>query len=165
MRTPFTLKVFRLLIILAWALVPTILAGRLFAAEAEAIRNVDNAITTTIRPPAPALATTEPGLAPYLGVNLATNRSGQLILAGIADESPAARAGLQAGDIVTKVAGKAIRDVTLFREWLQQQSPGDAVEVSVKRGGKGVQDRAHARYGESSFETERTAWLCGVDLW
>ncbi len=111
-------------------------ATPLMASQPELPRTVLTAVTTTIRPSAAATTSSESGVTPYLGVNLMTNRSGQLVLGGIDDDSPAAMAGLQVDDVLTKVAGKIFRDAASLCTWIQQQSPGDTVELSVKRAGK-----------------------------
>ena len=109
----------------------------LFAAQTETLRTVQTAVTTSIKTSV-AGKTSESGQIPYLGVNLSTNRNGLLIVNAINTESPAAQAGLQPDDILIKADGKNIRDLASFREWLLLQSPGDTVELSVKRGGKTV---------------------------
>lgn len=79
---------------------------------------------------------TAAGLTPYLGVNLSTNRSGQLVLRGVDGDSPAAKAGLQVDDILTKAGGETFRDAAALRVWLQQRSPDEVIELTVKRGGR-----------------------------
>lgn len=94
------------------------------------------AITATIRPSATASKTEELGLTPYLGINVTTNSSGQLTVSSVAAESPAAKAGIRVSDVLTKVAGKAFREAEALRNWVHEQSPGDSVELVVKRSGK-----------------------------
>jgi len=57
-------------------------------------------------------------------------------LAGVFDNSPAARAGLQKGDLLVRMAGETISDLTGFTRVLRAHSPGDLVEVEVRRDGR-----------------------------
>ncbi|HSH96211.1 MAG TPA: M6 family metalloprotease domain-containing protein, partial [Roseimicrobium sp.] len=114
---------------------------RLQAAGSEETRTVHTAITTTIQTATSTTTINKSGeipSAPYLGVNLATNRSGQLMVAGVDDDSPAAKAGVQINDIISKVSGKSFADTASLRTWIQQRSPGDAVEIALRRNGKTV---------------------------
>ncbi len=56
-------------------------------------------------------------------------------LAGVFDNSPAARAGLQKGDILIRMAGQEIVDLAGFTRILRAHAPGDLVEVEILRNG------------------------------
>ena len=56
-------------------------------------------------------------------------------LAGVFDGSPAARAGLQKGDVLVRMAGEPIADLAGFTRVLRAHDPGDLVEVEVRRDG------------------------------
>ncbi|MCS6802010.1 MAG: trypsin-like peptidase domain-containing protein [Chloroflexota bacterium] len=74
----------------------------------------------------------------WLGITAATaqpNSSGVEIAEVIAG-SPAARAGLSRGDIITSVAGKPVRDVNELRRVLEEQRVGQTVTVEFTRGGR-----------------------------
>jgi serine protease Do len=49
-------------------------------------------------------------------------------------DSPAARAGLKVGDIVLKVNGRDIKVSAAFRRWVSEATPGDTLNLQVKRG-------------------------------
>jgi putative serine protease PepD len=79
----------------------------------------------------------------YVGVSLnaqvqggaaisTTSQSGQPIAPG----GPAAKAGLQPGDLITAVNGKKITSVNDFVGTIATYSPGDTVTLTVKRGGE-----------------------------
>ena len=51
-------------------------------------------------------------------------------------DSAAEKAGIQLGDVITKIAGKKTDDVAYLRYELYQHSAGDEVEVTVLRDGK-----------------------------
>ena len=55
-------------------------------------------------------------------------------LGGITDESPAFKAGLKTGDIITKFDGKDVKTYDDMVEMLNKKKPGDEVEVVVQRG-------------------------------
>lgn len=55
-------------------------------------------------------------------------------LGGVTDGSPAAKAGLQAGDIIIKFGDKKISNIYDFTYALGDYVPGDKVNVIVKRG-------------------------------
>ncbi len=55
-------------------------------------------------------------------------------LGGVTDGSPAAKAGLQAGDIITQFGEKKISNIYDFTYALGDYVPGDKVKVLVKRG-------------------------------
>ncbi len=101
-------------------------------------KTVETAIPVTIRPSTSANKAEAIGLTPYLGLTLTTNRKGQLMVESVAHASPAAKAGLQANDTLEKVSGKVFRDADSLRSWLHERSPGDKVELVVKRDGKSI---------------------------
>jgi serine protease Do len=47
--------------------------------------------------------------------------------------SPASKAGLKSGDVVTEVDGRTIAAVASFRRWLAESEPGDTLRLRVKR--------------------------------
>ncbi len=60
----------------------------------------------------------------------------ELHVAGVSPESPAAKAGLQAGDVVLKVADKPVIDSADWELALLGRNIGDTVNVLVRRGEK-----------------------------
>jgi serine protease Do len=71
----------------------------------------------------------------YLGVMLAENADG-CFLEEIVPNSPAAKAGLRANDIVIKFNGGAIEDSDALLRRLGRSRPGDEVRLVVRREGK-----------------------------
>ena len=55
-------------------------------------------------------------------------------LSGVREGSPAAKAGLQAGDIIVKFGRVEIKNLYDFTYALGEYKPGDPVEVIIKRG-------------------------------
>lgn len=51
-------------------------------------------------------------------------------------DSPASKAGIQDGDIITKVNGTAVGESNGFSSLIGQYTPNDVVELTILRGGK-----------------------------
>jgi putative serine protease PepD len=72
----------------------------------------------------------------YLGLQTTTPRSGSgAEIAQATSGGPADRAGLQAGDVVTKVGDKAISSPDDVAQAIAGDKPGDKVDVTVERNG------------------------------
>src|SRR5215216_73632 len=73
----------------------------------------------------------------YLGVSAADpggNQDGALVQ-DVVSGSPAAKAGLQAGDLVTAVDGQAVQNSGEMVARIRDHKPGDKVSLTVNRGG------------------------------
>ncbi len=75
------------------------------------------------------------GPTPYVGIWGVDAPEG-FLLQSIDTNSPASRAGLRAGDIVTKFNGQQIKDVFSYEQSLRRIRPGTEVELQFKRDGK-----------------------------
>jgi hypothetical protein len=76
------------------------------------------------------------GYGPYFGsVPDFADGDGGVKFAEVRENSPAAKAGLKAGDVLTAFDGKPIRTLYDFTFALREKKPGDEVEVTVVRGG------------------------------
>ena len=77
------------------------------------------------------------GYGPYFGSvpDFAEGITG-VKFADVREGSPAAKAGLKAGDIMTEFDGKAIQNLYDFTYALRGKKPGDEVKVKVTRDGK-----------------------------
>ena len=56
-------------------------------------------------------------------------------LAPVQAGSPAAKAGLQAGDVITAVNGTPVASINQFVATIANYAPGDTVTLTVNRGG------------------------------
>jgi hypothetical protein len=76
------------------------------------------------------------GIGVYLGTmpDYGANSDG-VRLAGVADDSPAARAGLREGDVIVKFADAKIQNIEDLAAALRNRKPGDDVSITVLRGG------------------------------
>jgi len=75
------------------------------------------------------------GPAPFLGVTFPEDDEDDAWITDKVDpDTPAGKAGLQAGDTITKFNGEAVKSVKKFRELLAKKKPGDEVKLTVRRG-------------------------------
>jgi putative serine protease PepD len=72
----------------------------------------------------------------YVGVELNASSSGGAQVSTIQPNSPASSAGVQQGDVITAVNGKAISSTEQFIATVDNYSPGDTVTLTIKRGGQ-----------------------------
>lgn len=77
------------------------------------------------------------GFRVYLGTipNYADSSDGML-LDGVRDGSPAAKAGLKAGDKIVKMAGKDVKNVYDYTHALSEMKAGEEYEVEIVRAGQ-----------------------------
>jgi putative serine protease PepD len=71
----------------------------------------------------------------YLGVSLQDAESGGAQVATVTDGSPAEKAGLEAGDVVTALDGETITSADDLTAAVLGKQPGDEVRVTVERDG------------------------------
>jgi M6 family metalloprotease-like protein len=127
-------------LLLGWGLLALGLAGAQEKTDKQApagpdlsgYRTVEQAVTTRISKASPATA----GRSGYLGVHVNAGGGGKLVVAEVADDSPAAKAGLRPGDVLLKVGEQGIASADAMRDQLQLRAPGDAVKLAVVRDGK-----------------------------
>jgi aminopeptidase YwaD len=77
------------------------------------------------------------GFRVYLGTipNYADSNDG-LLLDGVREDSPAAKAGLKAGDRIVKLAGKEVHNVYDYTYALGEMKAGQEYEIELMRGGE-----------------------------
>jgi serine protease Do len=73
------------------------------------------------------------GVSPYLGVAMEEGAK-ECKLGRITFNAPAAKAGLQVGDVITKFAGKPVGNYDQMLKLLSESKPLSEVTVEVKRG-------------------------------
>jgi serine protease Do len=74
----------------------------------------------------------------WLGVTVDDRGPGEIIVAEVASNSPAARAGLESGDRVIIVNGQPVEGSWTLMESVASAGPGDAMKIVVMRDGKQV---------------------------
>lgn len=78
-----------------------------------------------------------PGYGAYMGtIPDMTPQDFGVRITGVREESPAQKAGLQAGDILVELGGKEISDLYAYTYALREHKPGDEVTVVVLRDGE-----------------------------
>jgi M6 family metalloprotease-like protein len=102
-------------------------------------KTVETAITAKIAKSAPVPTSSQPS---YLGVHAQTDDQGRLLVAHVEDDSPAAKAGLQKGDVLIKLAGQAMQHPSDVRDVLRARAPGDTVPVEIQRDMKTLEIKA-----------------------
>ena len=77
----------------------------------------------------------QPQVSVYVGVVVDADSEGDgVMLAEIAEDSPAARAGLRAGDRLVRWDGQKLTDADAWRQLLARHKADDTVNIGVKRG-------------------------------
>jgi membrane-associated protease RseP (regulator of RpoE activity) len=71
----------------------------------------------------------------WLGIDLYNSPFGGPIVVGVAPGSPALVAGLQPGDVITRVDGRPVATVPEFVSAISGKHAGDRVVVQLERGG------------------------------
>ena len=90
--------------------------------------------SNTVREVLPALSRGETIKRPFLGVSTAEHPQGAEIRSVTAG-SPAADAGLEDGEVITRVDGRTVRSPDDVAEAVSANEPGDRVEIEVTDGG------------------------------
>nr|MDT0657765.1 trypsin-like peptidase domain-containing protein [Micromonospora sp. DSM 115978] len=72
---------------------------------------------------------------PYLGVSVTASDDGGAVVGTVTPDSPAAKAGLQRGDVVTRFGETVINDSNDLVSAVQAGKVGDVVEVAYTRNG------------------------------
>jgi len=107
-----------------------------FAIPSNTVREVVDQIIRTGRVARPYLGIghqlVTPQVASYYGL---AARSGILVMS-VERNSPAERAGIQVGDVITHIDNVAINESTPFLNVLMRHRPGDRVKLTINRGGQ-----------------------------
>jgi len=74
-------------------------------------------------------------LTPELAKSLGMKETEGALIAGVVSDSPADKAGLKRGDLVTEMNGKKIIDVTSLRNMVAATAPGTRVDFKIIRNG------------------------------
>lgn len=78
-------------------------------------------------------------LTPELAENLGAASAQGVIITGVLNGGPAARAGMQPGDVVTRINGRPIRTVAELRAGITALRPGTAATFTALRQGQNVE--------------------------
>ncbi len=97
-----------------------------------------------------------PQLAAYFGVE------DGVLVSDVVEDSGAAAAGVQGGDVILAVAGANVHDVAALRRELQRFDTGDEVELRLRRSGKEQTVRVELQRDKGAFTALS---LPGVERW
>lgn len=73
---------------------------------------------------------------PVLGVVFPDDENDDAWVTELADDGPAAKAGLRAGDTIVGFGDNTVKTVKRIRELVRKHKPGDEVKIAVRRGTK-----------------------------
>lgn len=108
-----------------------------------------------VKPPPSASsgARVSKGAPPYFGIMPDYGYEGKGVrLQGVAPSSPAEKAGLKEGDVLTALNGKEVEDVKVYSGIFFAMKPGDELEIEVQRSGKPLKVRAQVAAKNRSDE-------------
>ncbi|MGI8422465.1 MAG: S1C family serine protease [Gaiellaceae bacterium] len=71
----------------------------------------------------------------YLGIALSPTTSGGVKVTQVRSGTPAATAGLQAGDVITAIDGKQLGSSDELRSAVDAKAPGQSISITYSRGG------------------------------
>jgi hypothetical protein len=78
-----------------------------------------------------------PGNVPRIGIRPSYGDDGEgVLLDGVVDGGPAAKAGLKEGDRIVEIGGKPVKNLEAYMTLIRNHKKGDAVELGVLRDGK-----------------------------
>jgi len=78
-----------------------------------------------------------PGSGPRLGILPAYSDEGSgVLLEGVQDGRPAAKAGMQAGDRIVELAGKPVKNLETYMEAMGTQKAGTTIDIVILRKGQ-----------------------------
>ena len=80
-----------------------------------------------------------------------------ILIRSVEQGTPAARAGIEAGDIITEVDGTPVRNESHFREMIADKGPGATVTLKILRDGKPITVKATLTNHPEDEEEEKTA--------
>lgn len=107
---------------------------------ARAIADRPSRLTPVRSAPPVASASPRSGSGAWFGSvpDMASSDTTGVRLTGVSPGSPADKAGIRAGDVITEFGGKPVGDLYAFTDALQAHQPGDTVQVVVRRDGQSL---------------------------
>ncbi len=101
----------------------------------------------------------------FLGVLLEADPNGKYVITDVATDSPAAKAGLKQGDILTHFDGKPLSDTDSLAEMLFTKAPGASARIAIVRDGKPLTLSATlAVHSHPQQPTTSMRALLGIDV-
>jgi S1-C subfamily serine protease len=72
--------------------------------------------------------------AAFIGIVFSSDENDDAWVTEVADDGPAAKAGLKPGDTITKINDERIKTVKRFRELMKDKKAGEEIKLTVRRG-------------------------------
>ena len=82
---------------------------------------------------------------PELAKSFQLESTAGVLIGDVGSDGPAAKAGLQRGDVVVKLDGKPVENITAFRNRIALVKPGTEVKLDVMRDGERRDDHGQSR--------------------
>ncbi len=98
-------------------------------------RTTETAITTRVSK-ASSTGTVQSG---YLGIHVAPDGKGKLIVSEVAVDSPAAKLGIQRGDVLSQLDGRPVETPESLRSQVLSRSPGETIKLALLREDKTIE--------------------------
>ncbi len=139
-----------------------------FAAPSDIVKNVYTQIKNTGRVKRGEIGVYSQTVTPLMAEALGVTGEAGAILSDVAPGSPAARAGLQPGDLILSLDGKRIENGRQFRINLYTRGVGDTVAIEAQRGTlevHGARGRRGARQRCGPVERHGSAAQPGSRAW
>jgi serine protease Do len=112
-----------------------------FAIPANIVRAVYDQLRTSGRVRRGMIGVNAQTITPALGTGLQLGRDWGVVLADVAPDGPAAKAGLRPGDIVVSLDGKQMENARQLDVNIYRRRIGESVTLQVLRGGKPLEVR------------------------
>jgi S1-C subfamily serine protease len=107
-----------------------------FAIAIDTAKKIANEIVTTGHATHPFVGVNYLALSPAAAAQLDITATQGALIESVVNGSPAESAGLQKGDVVTKIDGKELKTESAFAEIIDSHEPGDVVSLTVERNGQ-----------------------------
>ncbi len=146
--------------------------GLAFAIPASTVVNVVKALETDGVVPRGYLGVQVQGLDQAIADSLGLRSTNGALVDEVVPGTPAAKAGLRSGDIITAVNGAAVKEARDFTRQIGALKPGDAVDLTFVRGGReqearltlGRQQVTEKAIPAKASADEATPMVLGVQL-
>jgi len=79
---------------------------------------------------------------PYLGVGLESNEGGGVKIKEVLPNTPAAKNGFKANDVIIQLAGKQVDSPDEFKQAISKFKPGESVKFKLRRGDEEIERSA-----------------------
>ncbi|MGA2500174.1 MAG: PDZ domain-containing protein, partial [Tepidisphaeraceae bacterium] len=123
-------------------------------------RTVDTAVKAEIR----AVPARDEGVVPYLGVEVTRTPAGKLRVEAVDPASPAGKADIRAGDLLLRVAGKAVDRPDALMDAVQSRLPGEKLQLGLERQSRETQVSAVLDAASRPLKINAVRAVLGVQL-